>query len=148
MLYAQLITPESEKKLNENVIPGNNISDNIYVQNYLLLEKHLIIENKASNIGAYVCGCGLYYDIGPCGFPNWSGVCVNCGKKIGYDKLPPGITGGHGFAHVPGHYRIFKDLAQKQGEFAKYGDNDRNIPNMLIRNFLNIFLLFLYIKKN
>jgi len=138
LLYAQLITPESEKKLNENVIPGNNISDNIYVQNYLLLEKHLIIDNKASNIGAYVCGCGLYYDIGPCGFPNWSGVCVNCGKKIGNGPLPPGITGGHGFAHEPGHLRIFKDQAQKQGEFAKYGDNDRNIPNMLIADYKRI----------
>ena len=134
-LYSQLITKDCEKKLNEFCIPGNNISDNIYVKNYILLEKHLIIDNKASNIGAYVCGCGLYYDIGPCGFPNWSGVCVNCGKAIGYGKLPEGITGGHGFAHVPGHYRIFKDEAQKNYEFSLYGDNDKNIPNMYIYDY-------------
>ena len=135
LLYSQLITPDCEKKFNENCIPGNNILDNIFVKSYNLLENHLIIENKASNIGAYVCGCGLYYSIGPCGFPNAPGICMNCKKKIGYDRLPPGITGGHGFAHVKGHYRIFKDQAQKLGEFAKYGDNDRNIPNMYIADY-------------
>ena len=134
-LYSQLITPDCEKKLKENCIPGNNILDDIYVRNYALLEKHLVIDNKASNIGAYVCGCGLYYDIGPCGFPNAPGTCVNCGKAIGYGKLPAGITGGHGFAHTPGHLRIFKDQAQKQKEMSKYGDNDRNIPNKLLADY-------------
>ena len=134
-LYGQLITKDCEQKLNENSIPGNHILNDYKVQNYILLEKHLIIDNRPSNNGAYVCGCGLYYDIGPCGFPNWSGFCINCGNKIGYDRLPPGITGGHGFAHVPGHYRIFKDQAQKEGEMKKYGDNDRNIPNMLIADY-------------
>ena len=134
-LYSQIITPDCEKKLNENCIPGNNILDNIYVRNYALLERHLVIENRASNIGAYVCGCGLYYDIGPCGFPNIPGVCINCGKAIGYGKLPPGIKGGHGFAHVPGHLRIFKDKAQKDKEMARYGDNDKNIPNKLLAEY-------------
>ena len=73
--------------------------------------------------------------VGPCGFPNIPGVCINCGKAIGYGKLPPGIKGGHGFAHVPGHLRIFKDKAQKDKEMARYGDNDKNIPNKLLAEY-------------
>ena len=84
-----------------------------------------------------MCGCGQYYYINPCGFPykNTRGNCIICGNKIGYDELPPGIKGTHGFAHVPGHYRIFKDMAQKNDEFKKYNDNDQNIPNLLIDEY-------------
>ena len=100
------------------------------------MEKHLITENRPWNEGAYVCGCGLYYDIGPCGFPNDPGKCANCLRNIAYGPLPPGITGGHGFAHDnKGHLRIFKDKAQHDYAMSKYGDNDRNIPNMLINEY-------------
>ena len=132
-LYSQIITNDCEKKLLESCLPGNNVLDDNFVSNYKAIEKHL--NTLPSNIGAYVCSCGLYYDIGPCGFPNATSTCSNCGQKTGYGPLPKGITGGHGFAHRPGHYRIFKDLAQKQGEFRKYGDNDNNIPNMLLADY-------------
>ena len=132
-LYSSLITPECETRLKEICVPGNNVLDNIYVQSYHSLEKHLITENRPWNEGAYVCGCGLYYDIGPCGFPSVPGKCANCLRNIGSGPLPPGITGGHEFAHDnKGHLRIFKDKAQHDYAMSKYGDNDRNIPNMLI----------------
>ena len=134
-LYSQLISQDCQNKFKQICIPGNNISDNIYIKNYLLVEKHLIIDNRPANIGAYVCGCGLYYDIGPCGFPNAPGVCVNCGKKIGYAPRPPECKRGHGMSREPGHYRIFKDLAQKQEQLNKYGDSDINIPNKLITEY-------------
>ena len=35
----------------------------------------------------------------------------------------------------PGHYRIYKDLAQKQATLNRYGDNDQNIPNKLITEY-------------
>ena len=134
LLYSQMITKDCVEKLNSNCIPGNNILDNIYVKNYSFLEYHL--NTKPSNYGAYVCPCGVYYEIEPCGFPNASGKCINCGGNIGSGPLPKGITGGHGFAHVPGHYRIFKDLAQKQHEFKIcYYDNDQNIPNLLLKDY-------------
>ena len=133
LLFSELITKECEAKINQNCIPGNNILDNIFVSNYYAIERHL---NKfASNVGAYVCSCGLYYDIGPCGFPNAKSTCLNCGLPTGNGPLPPGIKGGHGFAHREGHYRIFKDEAQKKGEFDKYGDNDKNIPNMYLNDY-------------
>lgn len=122
-----------KEKINQNCIPGNNILDDIYVSNYYAIERHL---NKfASNVGAYVCSCGLYYDIGPCGFPNAKSTCLNCGQPTGNGPNPPGVTGCHGFAHREGHYRIFKDEAQKKGEFDRYGDNDKNIPNMLLNDY-------------
>jgi hypothetical protein len=135
VLYSQLISQDCQNKFKGICIPGNNISDNIYIKNYYLIEKHL--NTLAPNEGAYVCGCGLYYDIGPCGFPtkNGRGICANCGKNIGYDKLPSGIKGTHGFAHVEGHYRIFKDLETKEQQFKKYKDNDQNIPNKLLAEY-------------
>ena len=132
-LYSKILSRDCEDILRTNCLPGNNRSENFYIQNYYLLEEHL--KNYPSNIGAYVCGCGLYYSIAPCGFPNQEGICVKCGNKIGYDKLPPGIKGCHGFAHVPGHFRIFKDLEQKKYEFSKYGNTDENIPNKLLDEY-------------
>ena len=35
----------------------------------------------------------------------------------------------------PGHLRIFKDLAQKQKEFARYLDNDQDIPNKSLEEY-------------
>ena len=35
----------------------------------------------------------------------------------------------------PGHLRIFKDLAQKQKEFARYLDNDQDIPNKILEEY-------------
>ena len=131
LLYPQLITSDCEQKLNENSLPGNNISNDIYVYNYYTIEKHL--KKNPSNIGAYVCSCGLYYDIGPCGFPKASSICANCGKPIGYAPRPPHIRQGHGMVLRKGHYRIFKDQAQKNA-VMKY-DSDENLPNMLLEEY-------------
>ena len=140
-LYPQIIAQDGEKKISKNCIPGNNTSGNYYVQNYINLEKHL--NTKNSDFGAYVCGCGYFYSLEPCGFPrinDKSGTCPTCKNKIGSGELPPGIKGYHGFAHVPGHYRIFKNLEAKKKEFARFAghnppDSDENIPNMLLADY-------------
>ena len=125
-LYSQLISPNCEKNLNENCIPGNIILDNNYVKNYLLLEEHLIIDNKPSNIGAYVCSCGQYFEIAPCGFPFSSTICINCGKKINSDDKQPE------------YFRIFKDLEQKERE--NYDSIDKNIQFMLIDEYKKVII--------
>ena len=134
-LFSEIMSPEFETILKENCIPGNNFIDDFYVYNYYLIEKHLIKDNLPWNIGAYVCSCGLYYSIAPCGIPYIEGKCTNCGKPIGGGKHPPGVKGSHGFAHVPGHYRIFKNVEQKNYTFSMYGDNDQSIPNMMIDDY-------------
>ena len=136
-LYSKLISPDCNKILNENSIPGNNTLDNFYVNNYILLENHLIKENKPSNIGAYICSCGLYYEINPCSFPIKQKICMNCGKIVGSCRKKSLLSSVYNWEKtlVPGHYRIFKDLDQKKYEFSKNGGNDKNIPNMLIDDY-------------
>ena len=133
LLYSQLITPNCQKHINENSLPGNNIPNDIFVYNYYTVEKHLA--KNPPNIGAYVCSCGLYYDIAPCGFPHVTSTCCNCNLPIGYAPRPAHIKRGHGMVLRKGHYRIFKDQAQKDGEMRKYGNEDVNIPNMLLAEY-------------
>ena len=141
------MSPEFETILKENCIPGNNFIDDFYVYNYYLIEKHLIKDNLPWNIGAYVCSCGLYYSVAPCGIPMVEGKCTNCGKPIGGGKHPPGVKGSHGFAHVPGHYRIFKNVEQKNYTFSMYGDNDQSIPNMMIDDYKKLIIDPILIKE-
>ena len=148
-LYSQLISPDCNKILNANCIPGNNALDNFYVNNYILLEKHLIIDNKPSNIGAYVCSCGLYYEIDPSTFPIKQKICMNCGKIIGSSKTKFFSRVYYWEMNlIPGHYRIFKDLAQKKYEFSKNGDSDKNIPNMLIDDYKKLKIEPILEKEN
>ena len=136
-LYSQIINKDCEKKLSENCIPGNNVLDDIFVNNYSLVEKHL--NTQPSNLGAYICSCGVYYDISPCGFPYEISKCPNCNEDTG-GRLERGIKNRkkkvrHVMVQRKGHLRIFKDLAQKKIEFAKYEDNDQDIPNMLLEEY-------------
>ena len=134
-LFSQLISKDCKEKLKQNCLPGNNPLNNIYVINYFKLEDHL---NKLpSNVGAYVCSCGLYYSIAPNGFPSVESQCYNCNNKIGYDPDYKDLTGSHGIAKRPGHYRIFKDQEQKKSEFGRYGENEKNCPNMLLKDYKN-----------
>ena len=132
LLFSELINTECEIKINQNCIPGNNLLDDFFVSNYYLIENHL---NKyESNVGAYVCSCGLYYNISPCGFPTCTSICPNCKQQIGGTKTS-NYGGIHGFIYREGHYRIFKDEEQKKIEFSKYHENDQNIPNMLLKDY-------------
>ena len=133
LLYSELISSDCEKKLNEYCLPGNNIVDDYYVTNYYLVEKHL--NTLAEKVGAYVCSCGCYYDIEPCGFPKKSSKCFNCGLPIGAGEKPKGNTGQHGMVIREGHYRIFKDKAQKDDQLRRFRDNDENIPNMILADY-------------
>jgi len=136
-LYSLILSDKYDETLNRNCIPGNNLLDNIYVNNYYEIEKHLNTQPKDS--GAYVCSCGLYYNIEPCGFPTEPKkepkilTCSNCNEPIGYAKKPPELKGEHGMVIREGHYRIFKDEDHKRGEMKN--DTDENIPNMLLADY-------------
>lgn len=136
-LYYQIMK-NFKKDINTNSIPGNGYSYNIYINNYYLIEKFLNNHQDNSSFGAYVCSCGLYYPIKPCGFPIESRektTCQNCGKDIGYAPKPEGMKGNHGMVIRNGHYRIFYDLKQKIKELQRFGDNDFNIPNMILSDY-------------
>ena len=136
--YSQIISENYKKTLKDNSIPGNAYSNNIYIDNYYLIEKFLKSHQDNSSFGAYTCSCGLFYDIGPCGFPTKDTekkICQNCGKDIGYAPKPKEMNGKHEMVIRDGHYRIFLDLNQKNKELNRFGDNDINIPNMILSDY-------------
>ena len=137
-LYSQIISENYEKAINDNYLPGNNLIDNLKVNCFYEVERQLNI--YPNNIGVYVCSCGQYYNIPPCGFPwreeyNKKVYCTNCHLQIGHAPKPLNIPGLHGMVIREGHYRIFKDKTQKKHEMDEYGDNDKNIPNMLLDEY-------------
>ena len=60
------------------------------------------LNKLAKNVGCYVCSCGNYYPIPPCGFPTEESFCYVCHEKIG------GLN--HKLVKREGHMRIYKDL--------------------------------------
>ena len=131
-LYSGLISKDFNKIISENCIPGNNILNNRFITGYALIEKH--INTQPPNVGAYVCSCGAYYAIEPCGFPSQKSNCLFCKKEIGYAPLPKGMKGAHGFVQREGHYRIFKDEKVRAEQFGTH-DSSENIKNMLINEY-------------
>ena len=144
-LYSQIITENYENKLKENCLPGNNLFENEKVISYYQVVEHF--NTQPDDFGAYVCSCGKYYIIPPCGFP-WEEEededgdgeipqvkCLNCQLDIGHAPKPEQMEGLHGMVLREGHYRIFKNQEQKTEQMNEYGDTDENIPNMLLDDY-------------
>ena len=139
--YSQLLSSKCKDILVNNYIPGDNLINNIYINNYQKIIEHL--NTQPSDRGIYVCSCGLSYIIESCGFPcppeneeNDEFLCKNCKKQIGYAPPPKGVKKViHGMVMRKGHYRIFKDENQKKFEMELYGDSDKNINNILLKDY-------------
>ena len=141
-LYSEFLNQNAEKVINENVIPGNNILDNIFIEGETNLKNHF---NKyKSNKGAYVCSCGKYYSVEPCGFTNNPLKCLNCNLPIG--NVEGAKTGN--MVKREGHYRIFKDQEEKGKEMDRYNEEtadhikftDETVPNMLFEEYKTKFI--------
>ena len=116
-LFRFLLTSEYEKAINQSLIPGNDSQEDLHLITLETIINHL--KTKVDRHGCYVCSCGYYYDIDPCGFPtkNRTFKCPVCEQKIGWG--PKVVKKGeetHGMVIRPGHYRIFKDEKQKIGQ--------------------------------
>ena len=124
------------ENLKNSYVPGNDYPDNLKLNSLVQIEEHLM--NLPDDTGCYVCSCGFYYSIDPCGFPTEGQefICPECQQAIGYDKKVIDVGApNHGMVIRPGHYRIFKDLNQKQKEMEKYNDCDENIPNRTLEQY-------------
>ena len=132
-LYSQLINEKCTENINKYCLPGIDEPDNLKISNYYLLEKHF--KNKTSDFGAYICSCGTYYEIPPCGFPIESYTCINCKQLIGGEKKKEEEKGYHKMIIREGHLRIFKNIEEKKIEFDRFKDNDNLIPNMIISDY-------------
>ena len=136
-LYSSILDEKCYEIISKSFIPGSNDKNNLKLESFYILKA--LLNSSNSNIGYYVCDCGYYYRIGPCGFPTEDYImnCPICKKPIGYgeknkeDKNIPRYR----IVNRPGHYRIFKDLRQKKEQMSLYGNTDENIPNRTLDEY-------------
>ena len=86
--------------ISSNYFPGTYMEADLFLRTLPDIEQHLA--SSPANRGCYVCSCGYYYPIPPCGFPYSESKCVVCNEKIGGLK--------HILTKREGHMRIYKNL--------------------------------------
>ncbi len=119
-LYFKLLSKNMQTILNNNFIPGAEPKENLFKYALEQIPK-FYAKYSMKDYGAYVCSCGYFYDVPPCGFPMNESLCPICGLGIG----------GKQHVHVkrPGHFRILKDQAHYnliKGYWGGYIDQNQN----------------------
>ena len=136
-IYSSILGEDCFGLIKGSFIPGNNIPKNKKLESFKILEGILI--DSPADTGNYVCSCGYYYAIGPCGFPteDYTSTCPICNLKIGYGEKVIKNRGAsnHGMIIRPGHYRIFRDEMQKREQMSRWDDPDENIPNKTLAQY-------------
>ena len=125
-IFSSLLNKEKAHKiLNESFLPGIPLSKNTtYYNQFQDIDIHL--KTKGADEGAYVCSCGTFYSVRPCGFPTQISKCVNCEEKIGGEH--------HKLFRREGHMRIFLDEKAKKSQLDLYYA-DKEMPNMLLDEY-------------
>ena len=135
--YKSLLSKNYSETLDNAYIPGIDIKEYLHLVTLETIIEHL--NTKPDRHGCYVCSCGYYYDIDPCGFPtkNRTFKCPVCGLDIGWGPKP--VKAGeesHGMVIRPGHLRIFKDEKAKKYQMKVFDEVDENIPNMILSDYI------------
>ena len=137
-LYKSLFSQNSDV-IKESFFPGIDDSDDYHLITFGNIVNHL--NNFPENYGCYVCSCGFYYSLDPCGFPTKGNTfnCSICGEKCGWGpkRVPTLGPSKHGMVIRPGHYRIFKNKGHKEREMDKYNESDSNIPFKYLDQYKN-----------
>ena len=107
-----------------NFFPGVCPKNDIFLDNYPLIEKHL--NEYPLNVGCYVCSCGKYYSVEPCGWPMQISKCPICLQEIGGQN--------HCLIKRDGHMRIFKDQ-QTFNSNREYIDDYTSGSAMTLENY-------------
>jgi len=135
-LYESLLKNNCFYDIKGSYFPGNDYLDDLHINSLEEIENHL--NTLPDNHGCYVCSCGYYYAIEPCGFPSKGNTsnCPVCKLKIGWGpKVVQKGYSQHGMVIRPGHYRIYKNADQKRACESRYGDPSENIPNKLLADY-------------
>ena len=137
LLFKSLLTKNCSNMINKSFIPGNDNREDLHIMSLESIDFHF--KTFPDACGCYVCSCGFYYNIDPCGFPttNRTFNCPDCGQKCGWG--PKKVKGGavnHGMIIRPGHYRLFKDKAQKDSQMRRWNDPEENIPNLILSDYI------------
>jgi hypothetical protein len=122
--YNCLISNNAKKTINEFYIPGGEPNPARMIRSFPQIKKFLLSTNDPSQ-GAYICSCGYWYNIEPCGLPAVEEVCPTCNEKIGGTR--------HRLVQRPNHFRIYKDQAQRTSVESRryYG----HVDGMLLADF-------------
>ena len=135
--YKSLLSKNCNESINNAYIPGIDNPEYLHLVTLETIIDHL--NTKPDRHGCYVCSCGYYYDIDPCGFPtkNRTFDCPVCGQKIGWGPKPVKVgEETHGMVIRPGHLRIFKDEKAKKYQMRVFDEVDENIPNMILDDYI------------
>ena len=136
LLFESLLSRNCLNNLKGTYVPGNDYVEDLHITSYEEIENHL--NTLADNHGCYVCSCGYYYAIEPCGFPSRGNTskCPVCKLDIGWGpKVVDKGYSQHGMVIRPGHYRIYKNLEQKRTCESRFGDPSENIPNKILADY-------------
>ena len=113
--YTELISKNIKSIIEKSYIPGDEPNENIWINSCIGMEDFLKKSNNAYE-GVYICSCGQWYNVVPCGLPMMESECFVCKKKIG------------GTWHVPvdrdGHIRVCLNKKQEQ-EVLKYMNENK-----------------------
>ena len=147
-LYSNLFNKNCSSIFKNYFIPGNHSQDDLHLYTLFDIEKHF--NEYPSDKGCYICSCGYYYSIDPCGFPTKEQYsnCPKCKKVIGYrinnnpNKLEFCIE------KREGHYRIFKSVEDKNYEMKKYNINDDMVPNISYNDYIKNIIKPILEKEN
>ena len=128
-LFSLFYIEKKEKKhlidfINDNFIIGAFLPKNDFIESYYEIEEHL--RTQPSKNAIYICSCGKYYNVPPCGFPTEISKCVKCHLDIGGLK--------HILVKREGHYRIFLDEKARKEEY-KRSYADKNMKYKYLADF-------------
>ena len=126
-LYRKLESAKSKTECDELISLYKEMVNNlkfIKEQSRFLDDVDYHMQYFEDTYGCYVCSCGCYYSIGPCGFPDMSSAnnCRMCNLPIGYAPKPfnDGGCPRHGMVLREGHLRIFKNQLAKDIQMKKF----------------------------
>ena len=136
-IYIHLFSSNWSSILKKYFIPGNHCQDDLHLFSLFDIEEHF--SKYPSDKGCYVCSCGYYYSIDPCGFPNKEQFsnCPKCKKVIGYNVNNNTNKLEYCIENRIGHYRIFKNDDDKNYEMNKNNITDNMVHNKSYNQYIN-----------
>ena len=111
--FSHFFSPKIKTVINDNYIPGTEPNNDIRIYSYFAIEES--INSNESRFGVYICPCGSYYEVPPCGYPTEVQKCRHCNGQIG------GIN--HDMLEIPNHFRIAKDEKHRKEIMRYYKSN-------------------------
>ena len=122
--FKKISSSEIKNSLLNTYIPGGEPNDDNYIKSY-----HEIVElfqnSPNPDFGIYMCSCGVWYYVEPCGLPTSVLKCRNCGLDIGGTN--------HRLIPRDNHFRIF--FNEKEKNEVEHRGYYQKMNNMLLSEF-------------